>query len=197
MSLYSDFVKAHVRNAPGATQRDRMRAVAAAWQKQKGKQSGKGVEDEPKAMEEKPTTSASSVPPPEPPAPATEATASADANVGDSEIKKGKGLKRVYKKRATPRKQRGGAVKKRELVEEAEAEGGKGAVQMGFKGGQMQLGSFHGGSIDRLGAGNSLGGFSNMLGHVGYGMKLPAEPLGEQEGQGMMDSVIGGALSWR
>ena len=36
MSKYTDYVKAHIGSAPGATQKEKMRAVAAMWRKQKG-----------------------------------------------------------------------------------------------------------------------------------------------------------------
>lgn len=36
MSAYTQFVKQHIRGAPGRTQKDKMRAVATAWRRQKG-----------------------------------------------------------------------------------------------------------------------------------------------------------------
>lgn len=45
MSRYTDFVKAHIGSAPGATQADKMRHVAAAWKKHKaGGMKGAGAE---------------------------------------------------------------------------------------------------------------------------------------------------------
>jgi hypothetical protein len=37
MSKYTDFVRAHLKSAPGATQKDKFRAVALMWRKQKGR----------------------------------------------------------------------------------------------------------------------------------------------------------------
>lgn len=42
MSAYTEFVRSHIRSAPGATQKDKMRAVAAMWRKHKGGR-GKGL----------------------------------------------------------------------------------------------------------------------------------------------------------
>ena len=45
MSAYTDFVREHIRSAPGATQKEKMRNVAAMWRKHKGgkTQAGKGA----------------------------------------------------------------------------------------------------------------------------------------------------------
>lgn len=37
MSLYTQFVKAHIHSAPGKSFKDKMKAVAAMWRRQKGK----------------------------------------------------------------------------------------------------------------------------------------------------------------
>lgn len=47
MSLYSEFVRQHIRSAPGSNQKEKMQAVARMWQQQKGhigaKKRGKGT----------------------------------------------------------------------------------------------------------------------------------------------------------
>lgn len=44
MGAYQDFVKAHIHSAPGATQPERLKAVAAMWQAFKAKHMGKGMD---------------------------------------------------------------------------------------------------------------------------------------------------------
>lgn len=77
MSKYTEFIRAHIKSAPGANIKEKMKACAAQWQKQKGR--GKGLH-----------------------APGTSAGRGTDwTDFNDSPALNGEGVKkRVYRKRA-------------------------------------------------------------------------------------------------
>jgi len=198
-NAYAQFVKANVGRMPGATQKEKMRAVAAEWKKKKGSSGQSGGGCPPKDLPPPPS------PPPEEPAAAPakkrKLTSAPLPPAPPAADDSGEGLDpkpapETEAPPAAPAKKPRKPRKKREIVEEADPlEDGDGMDKpTAFKGGQMTGGGRR--ALNRLGAGN-LGGFGNLYGHIGYGMKLPADPLGNQEGSELMGKVLGGAMSWR
>jgi hypothetical protein len=63
MTAYNDFVKAHIKTAPGANAQEKMKHVAVLWRKQKGGVKGAGAAAKPKPMLAKITAPAGGEPP--------------------------------------------------------------------------------------------------------------------------------------